>query len=722
MSKVNDIEVYSCISKEMDSAEIYLGSMPFSFHYVKAIYTATLTEGIPFNSFDRVICELLKSGETLSFEDIGDILGMNVYASENPKRYLDLAEREILTEALQSLASEEYRMIDGGDINFSRCKLLPIGIEYSEKGCKFKTTTGRPFFIFYDLTTGIHSEAKRNYEFAQGVKISDSTSLDFVDDTLLKSIALFQVPEIYNPEKQYSFTDAILKGQQEFRVEHLVAITFDIRNKKIKYYCYSNPEHAIQETFTAWFNLNDSRSKDLLNMYITDNKVEPANGNDELTSENILLEEGMKISQLNDEHFKDNYFDEFLFYINFDKLFPLNERLNIYLTLPYWSDSIHKTFLSLMQKSANEDSRFFIVVPNRTEAKHQVAYEEFVELSFSIKSLYFIKKDITEFSLYCSRETDSFYIQSINKYVSVNEATLLKRFAHRKAWDSQADADVKNFILDFGKYYINRLCNKAVNYIYEFTEKNVGQKEISELAFYEFKLFPFLNPTEPNELLDTTVSLIKHAQENWVLAHKARIGNELKLIQDELVSEIAESTLNEIMDKFKLLEGEIYSDDEDIREQYIYTKDLLYNRQANLNEKKKSFNLILDTGIFLKYPGIIAKINKKNRIVVADKVLRELNDFKNNPQLKEIASACVSEIHANRNNNIHRTKENLKMLPKEYSKKTADNMMLSVAFIYKEHNGILISDVENLAEQSKKLNMAYMNSEEFQAKFINIEK
>jgi len=49
-----------------------------------------------------VICELLKVEEQLSFENIGDILGMNVYESENTKRYLDVVEKEILTKALQS--------------------------------------------------------------------------------------------------------------------------------------------------------------------------------------------------------------------------------------------------------------------------------------------------------------------------------------------------------------------------------------------------------------------------------------------------------------------------------------------------------------------------------------------------------------------------------------------------------------------------------------------
>ena len=59
MSKAIDIEIFKHISLEMNVAEIYLGYIPFEFHYTQAEYTATCTEAIPFNPFDKVICELL---------------------------------------------------------------------------------------------------------------------------------------------------------------------------------------------------------------------------------------------------------------------------------------------------------------------------------------------------------------------------------------------------------------------------------------------------------------------------------------------------------------------------------------------------------------------------------------------------------------------------------------------------------------------------------------
>lgn len=115
--------------------------------------------------FDKVICELLKVENSLSLEEIGDILGMNGV----PNKILDLAEKEILTEALQSLSSQEFgRMIDGGDINFSSCRLTSTGREYAERKSKFRITENKPFTIFFDHTTGNHKQAKQYFEFVQG--------------------------------------------------------------------------------------------------------------------------------------------------------------------------------------------------------------------------------------------------------------------------------------------------------------------------------------------------------------------------------------------------------------------------------------------------------------------------------------------------------------------------------------------------------------------------
>src|SRR5690606_25952504 len=112
--------VFNSLCDRISVAEVFLGYVPWSVKYSVATYSATCTEAIPFNPFDKVICNLLIAEKELSFNEIGDILGLNVYENESSNKYLDPAEKEILLEALKELASSDFGMLEGGDIDFSR--------------------------------------------------------------------------------------------------------------------------------------------------------------------------------------------------------------------------------------------------------------------------------------------------------------------------------------------------------------------------------------------------------------------------------------------------------------------------------------------------------------------------------------------------------------------------------------------------------------------------
>ena len=78
MHKELDIEIYRHLENDMITGEIYIGHLNYDFIFSKVNYLATCTEAIPFTPFDKVICQLLTIDEQLSFEQIGEILGMNV--------------------------------------------------------------------------------------------------------------------------------------------------------------------------------------------------------------------------------------------------------------------------------------------------------------------------------------------------------------------------------------------------------------------------------------------------------------------------------------------------------------------------------------------------------------------------------------------------------------------------------------------------------------------
>ena len=724
MTKATDIEIYKRISETMNVAEVYLGHIPFAFHFSKVQYTATCTEAIPFNSFDKVICELLKVENQLSFEEIGDILGMNVYASENPKRYLDLAEKEILTEALQSLTSEDYKMMEGGDIDFSRCRLLPIGKEYAAKNCKFKTTINKPFTLYFDHTTGNHINAKASFEFVDGTTSSKDFAIEFADETTFKAIALTQIPDIYNPDKQYSFTNEELVNQKDFVIEYPVVITYNPVDGRFYFYCYNPLEQKILSDFTSWLNQNKESKKKLLDDYFSKSPVVSAESNNafgQAFKQSIALPLGCTIGDLRSELINKEFIDEYLFYSDFGAVVPSNEIIELYVCLPFITESVQKSLLAITQKAEKEGSRFYFVFPVEVDPKTQVSIDQFKALSEKINNFYVIQNDVPSFSLYCKKQIDSFYIQLVDDFWEVSDGVIKKTFAYRKNWDTQADQNIAELISIVAEEYSNELCKQAVLFIEKFIDSAVTKKEIEELSFFESKLEPFIGIDISSDTIGLALDLIEQARAKWNKLLAATLNESISKIEKELSLEPDEKALKEIQNRFKIVEAEINQHDSELLNRCKKINDSISVMQSVFEESRKVFSLILDTGVYLKDPGIVSKIQKKNKIVLPEKVLDELNGFRNIQQLREMASLCISELHANKNKNINRAKANLKRLPKEFSQKTPDNLLLAVAFMYKTHNGMLVSDVEGIAEKALKLGIPFMTSEAFITKFVNSE-
>ena len=105
-------------------------------------------------------------------------------------------------------------------------------------------------------------------------------------------------------------------------------------------------------------------------------------------------------------------------------------------------------------------------------------------------------------------------------------------------------------------------------------------------------------------------------------------------------------------------------------------------------------------------------------MIIAAKVLDELDGFKANPKLKEVASKSIREIFNDKNKNIRRAKANVKLLPPDFNKRAPDNLILAVALMYKDNNGILISDDKGLHEKAKTVEMQVISYEEFITKFV----
>lgn len=719
MSNEIDIEIFKHISHEMNVAEIYLSNIPFPFHFTQAEYTATCTEAIPFNPFDKVICELLTIEEQLSFENIGDILGMNVYKSENPKRYLDLAEKEILTEALQDLASDDFKMIEGGDIYFSRCRLTTTGKEYAQKKNKFRETENIPFTIYFDHTTGSHINAKEAFEFVSGSVSPNDFSIEFADEEVLKQIGLKQIPEIYNPEKQHSFTDALLKSKKSYVVEYPVAITFNVIEKSFQFYCYDLTNNTIHNQFNEWINSNENVKQHLLLEFSAAHSSEPVFTNNIFNAIEQQVSEfptNTKINSVKSNLLKKEFVDEQLFYSSFSELLNSKDEVELYLSLPFVTENTFKCIREIIQNSENENSRFYFVFPIEMTGTIQREIDQLKTLSEETENLLAMQQSVIEFSLCCKNETESFYIEIVSS--SING--FAKNIFQRKLWDKRAQ-EIQNSLLEsFSNKFAAQICKEVDEAINTDMQEMVSKAQLDELDFFEFKLQPFADIGTQSETVSMALELIDSFRENRIEMLSEKLGEDINMLESKLAVIIDEKDLTEIIRSLTNIKSEIIIGASEIGIRCQGIDKIISAKQAEFEEARKVFSLILDTNIFLKDQNIISKLPSKHKIIVADKVIEELNSFKNISQLKEIASHCISEIHLNKNRNVHRAKANLKRLPKEFSKKSPDNLILAVAYMYKDLNGILVSDVMELNEKAKQLKIPVMTHEIFVNKFITL--
>lgn len=708
MSKDIDIEIYKCISQEMNISEIYLGHIPFAFHYTKAQYTATCTEAIPFNPFDKVICKLLKVENSLSLEEIGDILGMNV----NPNKILDLAEKEILTEALQSLSSSEFgRMIDGGDINFSSCRLTPTGREYAEKKSKFRITENKPFTIFFDHTTGNHKQAKQVFEFVDGKLSGKQFAIDLADDSTLKEIAAVQIPEIYNPERQYSFTDAVLQQQKNLFIEFPIAITFNVKENSYQYYCYDTANKNIHKTFDEWINANEEVKQSLL--LELENIQTAVNTNDFLTTYSNQLSVYDRNSTVIAEKsnlLKAEFVDEQLFLSYFNEVFNPKEKIELFLCLPLVTKNIYQSLSKIVQQAENTDSRFFFIFPNNLDEEIEQSFNQLKKIADEVMNLYVLQIKVNSLFLISKTENEPHYFEVISGTIN----RFKKDFLQRKNWDSRAEKTKQLIIERFSDKYAIRLCNEVNTIINEYIQQTVTKEQLEELEFFEVKLTPF----ERNETVNETIDLIEVFKEQRVVKLEEKLNLQFDEIELQLGKIETENELDNLRKEFESIKTEIFSDTSQVFARSEKINQAIRSRKAEFEEAKRIYSFVIDTNVFFKDPEIISKVQPKHKIIIAAKVIDELDKFKINPQLKDIAVKSIKTI--SKGKNVHRAKANMKLLPVDFNKKSPDNIILATALMYKDRSGILITDDNGLQEKAKTVEMSVMSYDDFVSTFINL--
>jgi rRNA-processing protein FCF1 len=132
--------------------------------------------------------------------------------------------------------------------------------------------------------------------------------------------------------------------------------------------------------------------------------------------------------------------------------------------------------------------------------------------------------------------------------------------------------------------------------------------------------------------------------------------------------------------------------------------------------KDKENLYIIDTNVFVDYPNIISKIDKKYQVILSAKVIDELDYLKTSlteEQKKNVQKALKQINDSIEKRNIKMDTADLTLLPNDFSKKSPDNFIFSVALKYKHENPIMLTSDNGLQIKAKGFGITTLTLKDF---------
>lgn len=710
MSFELDIEIYTKLFDSLNACELYVGHTEYPFTFTKAEYKATCTEAFPFDPFDKVICELLQIENHLSFFEIGQILGMNVGSPADKAVIKDNAEFEILTEALQSLL--DFEMIEGGDIDFSRCRLTQIGREYAIRKFKFKETENKTFSVYFDRTTGNHWQAKENFEFSEAQLIQNISNNVTVSSESLKEIAAIQIPEIYNPDKLNSFTDEVCLSKSDYRLTHIIPVTYDYKIKKYKLYCFDLSNRKIHEKLSSWINSQPEIASKLINGLRANSLT-----GEEMSSFSMNWPETIPYGKLNTSIqtiINLEHFDQFFTYTNLKYFVSQTEKVDLYICLPFFSRLIINQLSEILRLAQNSQSRYYIVLPTGIDPSLQSGVDQLLELSRVERNLYVIQQNVKSFLLLVRRAENPFFIEHLDSAVD----NISIKIAAKAVFDSRAENLEKALLTSFAESLSTQICSEARLLIENNLKSDFTKEKLTQVVDIEFKLHPFsIDSNQAKMVVSTLEQLDSFKVQSISFLNEFLITNVKNIIfsvpQITNQKELEDTQKELISIQEKSIESNLQ-----LLNSLSEAEELIKLKHAEIEEKSKQYALILDTSVLLEDPEIILRVEKRHSIIIAAKVKDELDKNAENEDLAALASRAKQLIQHDKNRNIRHQNGKLQLLPLDLTLKKEQQLILSVAIQHQNNFGILVTSDDSLREQAQRFpKIQVMNFLDFKKKF-----
>ena len=137
-------------------------------------------------------------------------------------------------------------------------------------------------------------------------------------------------------------------------------------------------------------------------------------------------------------------------------------------------------------------------------------------------------------------------------------------------------------------------------------------------------------------------------------------------------------------------------------------------KKKELSITKKNY-YIIDTNVFVDYPDIISKIDRKYPIILSAKMTDELDKMKIKltEERRQNAEKALRNLNNESQHEILYEFADTSLLPDDFDKRSPDNMILSVALKYKEQNPIMLTSDNGLQLKSKLLGITTISLKKF---------
>ena len=709
--KIVDLSLYNEVVQIKKPSEIFIGFIKKNWKYSLVDYTADCIESIPFSIFDKAICGLLTADSQLSYTQIGEILGLNIFDDPENGKYCDHAEEELLNNALNEML--EYEMIARSKFDASYYRLTEIGRGYYENRKKLRTRYNVIFRLFFDWTTGEHSKAKAIFEKADTGKIvSDKIYKQMSDESLLKTFMYEQQPEIYNEEGN-SFSNLRINKALNVDYPIYICLLFDVVVASYRIVAidpYSDSNDYFNKSLESNEKLNDGCFKGILtncsrSISAKSTEQKEYEGQVRVLCDNIEGKTSKEKSQIIEDFNSSNtLFEEEYFWQHLEELLDTNTK-KIYLFVEYLSTDIMDILSNISYK--HHDIYFYITY---SKADHKL--DEFQH------NVFFIESNTSKYQVacYCNEDCVFEYHSFIHTFGSMNYSSnvIVKRnssqFDVKEIEGKFAKALIPNII----KYVDSKLKPKEFKPSIESIERLEGYINIIDQFGYWTDKMGFT----------TQVALIK-VKQNKILK-KVKMLHEESLynaIQD-ILSAVEISQIRKI-ERIADLKKKILDIWQETKEDYDKVKPIISGLNDAINERERFIKdtlisklFVFDTNVFLDDPHILSKVKYQDHVILAARVTEELNKHKTNKDSNvaknaQLAIKLIGNERRKDNGHLHFERAKLDLLPHEFSKRDADNMILAVALNHINENICLVTSDENFLQKSATVEIPCLSLDEF---------